>query len=109
MKRIEIAAQPRENITVSLVGVEYVITPPKGSLGLRLAKKAKEAENEKDNISMWDEIMGWVRAGFGAKQTKKIQERLDDPDDDLDIEHITTLMEKIIEATTDNPTSSSSD
>ena len=33
-KRIVIEAEPRESITIDLVGVEYVVEPPKGAYGL---------------------------------------------------------------------------
>lgn len=109
MKRIEITAEPREQITVNLVGVEYLMTPPKGSLGLDLAKRAKELEGSGDVAAIWGEVEAWLKVAAGKKQFAKIQERLSDADDDLDIIHIIRVMEAMVEAVTDTPTSSSSD
>lgn len=109
MKSITIDAEPREQITVNLVGKPYLLTPPKGALGLTLAERAQEAQASGDVKAIWGEVMGWLTTAVGKKQARAIQERLDDPDDDLDIIHVITVMEKVVEAVTKNPTSSSSD
>lgn len=109
MKNITIDAEPREQITVNLVGTAYLLTPPKGALGIKLAEKAKEAQESGDVGMMWDEVLGWLNTAVGKKQGRAIAERLDDADDDLDIIHVINLMEKVVEAVTTNPTSSSSD
>lgn len=106
-KRIQIDAQPRETIAVSLVGVEYVIEPPKTTYAIKLARRAAEASDDTD--SQWGIIEGWVERAFGPKQGKKVLERLMDDDDDLDVAHIMELIEKLAEAVTENPTTSSSD
>lgn len=109
MKSITIDAQPREQITVHLVGKPYLLTPPKGALGLTLAKRATAAQASGDMDMIWGEIMGWVTMAVGETQATAIQKRLDDNEDDLDIVHIIDLMEKVIEAVTELPSSSSSD
>lgn len=109
MKSITIDAEPREQITVHLVGKPYLLTPPKGSLGLKLAERATAANESGDVKAIWGEVMDWVTKAVGPKQAADIQSRLDDPDDDLDIIHVVTVMEKVVEAVTSNPSSSSSD
>lgn len=109
MKSITIDAQPREQITVHLVGKPYLLTPPKGSLGITLAKKATAAQESGDIEAIWGEIMGWLTMAVGKTQADAIQERLDDNDDDLDLIHVIEVMEKVIEAVTEHPSSSSSD
>ena len=101
--RIVIDAEPREAFPVSLVGEEYLVTPPKSTIALALAARAKEAGE--DAAKVREELDGWVRIAFGAKQAKKVQERLDDADDDLDLPHIMTLMQRLAEAVTPDPTS----
>lgn len=100
--RIVIDAEPRE-ASVSLVGEEYLVTPPKSTIALALAARAKEAGE--DAAKVREELDGWVRIAFGAKQAKKVQARLDDADDDLDLPHIMTLMQRLAEAVTPDPTS----
>lgn len=106
-KRIEIVAQPREQITVNLVGEEYLVDPPKGTYGIKLAQRAKEAGDDTD--ASWALIEGWVQKAFGKKQSKKVLERLMDDDDDLDVPHIMQLIEALAETVTGDPTTSSSD
>lgn len=107
-KRIVIEAEPRESLTVSLVGVDYVIDPPKGSYALKLARRAKELGGG-DVDASWGMVEDWVKRAFGAKQSKKVLARIMDDDDDLDIIHIMKLIEAIAEAATSDPSSSSSD
>jgi len=45
-KSITISADPREKITVSLVGKNYVIKPPKGAMALQMARRAVAAEDD---------------------------------------------------------------
>lgn len=106
-KRIVVTAAPREPITVDLVGMEYLLDPPKSTYAIKLARRAKEAGDDTD--AQWGIIEGWVTRAFGAKQGKKVLERLDDEDDDLDVPHIMNLIEQLAEVTTENPTTSSSD
>lgn len=101
--RIVIDAEPREAFPVSLVGVEYLVTPPKSTIALALAARAKEAGSDGEKVR--EELDGWVRIAFGKKQAAKVIERLDDADDDLDLPHIMTLMQKLAEAVTPDPTS----
>lgn len=102
-KRIVIEADPREPFTVSLVGEEYLVTPPKSTIALALAARAKEAGEDGGKVR--EELDGWVRLAFGKKQAAKVIDRLDDAEDDLDLPHIMELMQKLAEAVTPDPTS----
>lgn len=99
---IEITAEPAAPIEVVLVGVDYKIQPPKSSLALKLAIRAKTAGE--DPTLMLEAIDEWINKAFGKTNGAKIKKRLDDPDDLLDINHVMQLMEKIVEATTATPT-----
>lgn len=101
--RIIIEADSREPFPVSLVGHEYLVTPPKSTIALALAARAKEAGEDGGKIR--EELDGWVRLAFGTKQARSVIERLDDPEDDLDLPHIMQLMQKLSEAATSDPTS----
>jgi hypothetical protein len=101
--RIVIDAEPRDPFPVSLVGQEYLVTPPKSTIALKLAERAKAAGEDPGKVR--EELDGWVLLAFGKKQAAKVQARLDDAEDDLDLPHIMTLMQKLAEAATGDPTS----
>lgn len=101
-KRIVIDAGDTTDIPVNLVGVEYLVNPPKATVAIALAQRIEESRENPG--ALLDELHGWVRAAFGKKQAKAIIERLGDPDDRLDIPHIVQLMQKITEAATGDPT-----
>lgn len=101
--RIVIDAEPRKAFPVQLVGEEYLVTPPKSTIALALARKAKEAGDDAGVVE--DELHNWVRIAFGKKQATKVIARLADGDDDLDLPHIMQLMQKLAEAATGDPTS----
>jgi hypothetical protein len=100
---ITIEATPIEPIDVTLVDKKYTIVPPKAALAMRLAVESKLYEDDPAKMA---EVLGvWIKKAFGDKAAK-IQARLDDEDDLLDIVHIMTLMEKVIEHQMDeDPTS----
>lgn len=100
--RIVIDAEPRKAFPVQLVGEEYLVTPPKSTVALALARKAKEAGD--DAAVVEKELHNWVRIAFGKKQAVKVIARLADGDDDLDLPHIMQLMQKLAEAATGDPT-----
>lgn len=106
-ERIEIDAEPRADIPVNLVGVEYTIRPPKGSTAIAMAKQARQAEKSDDEdsaLKSWELIEDWVSKAFGKKKAGEIQKRLDDPDDELDVPHLSQLISKVSEQMTGNPT-----
>lgn len=103
MSDITIKADPSKTITIELVDKQYDITPPKAALAMRLAVESKLYQD--DPSKMADVLNVWIKKAFGDK-AEKIHKRLDDEDDLLDITHIMTLMEAVIEHQTGgNPTS----
>lgn len=101
--RIVIDAKPRTQIPLSLVGQEYLVLPPKGSLGIKIAQRAQEANG--DPMELWGIVESYIDIAFGKKQGKEIKKRLEDEDDDLDIAHLMQVIEKLTEFVTDDPTS----
>lgn len=99
---IEISAKPRKGIPVTLVGQDYTVRPPKGALGLRISVAAKKA-NEDPEI-MANTMETFIDTLFGKKDGAAVRKRLDDPDDDLDYEHIMELTNAVMEQATGNPT-----
>ncbi len=101
--RIVVAAKPRKPIPAELVGVDYLVTPPKSTIAIAIAERAKGAEN--DPSILMAELNTWITLAFGKTQAKKVIARLNDPADDLDVPDVMELMQKIAEAVTPNPSS----
>lgn len=101
---IIIEAEPKTEIAVSLVGEEYTVVPPKASFAIKIAVRSKQSENTRDPDFAMSSIYEWIDAAFGKEVGQRIRERLDDSDDQLDIDHIATLMQKIMEFASGNPT-----
>lgn len=99
---IEISAEPRKGIPVVLVGEEYTVRPPKGALGLRMSVAAQKAD--KDPVAMEKAMGTFIDTLFGKKNGARVHKRLEDPEDELDYEHIMELVTKVMEQVTGNPT-----
>jgi hypothetical protein len=100
---ISITAEAVEPIEVSLVGVDYMVNPPKAAFAMRMAVEAKLYEE--DPAKMAQAIDGWMKKAFGPEY-EPVLKRLNDEEDLLDVGHIMLLMEKIIEVQTEpDPTS----
>lgn len=110
-KRIVIDAPDRETITVSLGGIEYIVTPPKASYAMKLSGYfgARDAEGNPDTDQIQEGLNLWVLAAFGKQQGLKVLKRLDDPADNLDAEHITKLVGAVYEDVTGDPPTSPRD
>lgn len=91
----------RKGIPVELVGKRYVIKKPKSALGLRVAVAAKKAQEDPE--SMLAAMDSFIDMTFGKKDGAAVRKRLEDPDDDLDYEHITQLVQALMEVD-GNPT-----
>ena len=92
----------RDPVDVNLVGVQYTVTPPKGIIALKFAKTAQNASKDPDKLI--DSLVEWLNIAFDEKTAKEIENRLYEPNDDLDISHIIQLIQKLTEIVTGNPT-----
>lgn len=101
-RRITITAAPREQITVDLVGKEYLINPPKAMLGLAIAEAGKKAGD--DPTAIVGAIHEWILAAFGKKEGPKVIARLSAADDDLDLPEVMDMMQQLTDAATPDPT-----
>lgn len=99
---IRISATPKKSVPVDLLGVTYQIKPPKTSLLLAISKHSSKESNDPGAISRDFETI--IKLMFG-KNAPAIQARLEDPDDDLDLDHIFEAVEAVTESGTGNPTS----
>lgn len=105
MTKISIGADARETIDVNLVGVEYKIIPPKSALALKVAEEAKKAGDDPSKALSALEL--WVAMATNKKTATAMMERLQDPEDLLDVQHLSELISAVTEQVAGNPTSSS--
>lgn len=128
MATIEIEADDSELLDIRLVGVDYLINPPKSSLTINMAesfasskesvklspnatpeeKKAAAAAKLEASKKLGKKAMKalntWITQAFGEDGAKGIHKRLNDPKDKLDIKHLMALMTQVSEAVTGDPT-----
>lgn len=102
---LKIATKPRATYDVEIDGESYKVRAPKVYLTMQLARTAKQAEE--DPGLLLDAINEWVEEAFDDR-ADEIKARLSDRKDDLDTNDIMTLMQKLVEASSEDPTGSSS-
>jgi hypothetical protein len=100
-----IATKPRATYDVAIDGESYAVRAPKAYLAMQLAKTAKDSEE--DPSLLLDAITSWVGKAFGDR-ADEVNARLGDNEDDLDVNDIMSLMQKLVEASSEDPTSQSS-
>lgn len=100
---IVIDAEPVEPLEVTLVGKEYKVVPPKASSLMAISDQAKGKD---ENDMGMDDIQAFVEALFQKKDVAPVMKRLRDQKDLLDVDHVMTLMEKVMEEVQGNPTTS---
>ena len=102
-RRIQILAKPAQQITVDLIGKEYLVKPPKATLGLAIAEAGNNTATG-GVTNMLDRVNDWIIAAFGEKNGKAVIARLNNPKDDLDLPHVMELMRQLTEEVTGDPT-----
>ena len=102
---IRISAKPKKSVPVELLGTEYLVKPPKSSLLLAISAHADKKSGEAGALS--NDFDNILKLMFSPKkgQLEAIRERLGDPEDDLDLDHIFETVEAITEEKTGNPSS----
>lgn len=101
-----IEAEEVQKLSVSLVGIVYEIMPPKASTTLKIAAKAMSADkgskkkgkqSAEDLAALATMVDDWVKMTFSREDASAVLDRLSDPNDLLDVEHIVKLVEKLVE------------
>ncbi len=100
---ITIDAEPVQPLEVTLVGKEYKVIPPKASALMAISDQAKGKD---ENDMGLDDVKSFVEALFEKKDVNPIMKRLTDSTDRLDVDHIMTLLEKVMETVQEHPTTS---
>lgn len=98
--------QQRASTTFTLDGVEYTARAPKQGAMLRLANAADGEPLEQANAGL-----AYIFAALDTEGRDLMKSRLDDPDDDLDVEFLLTdilggLVEEFVERPTTSPSRS---
>lgn len=101
MDNIEIVAQPQKSLPVTLLGVDYTVRAPKKVGALALMMRLKNAGINPELMS--DTINSLVKKMFGAEVAPAVMARLEDEEDDLDIDHLMMLMNALIERVSGDP------
>jgi hypothetical protein len=96
-----VSAKPKKPVTAEIVGEVYTVKAPKSSLLLAISRHSSAKDSDANSINRDLETI--LKLMFG-KEWVKVQERLDDPEDELDIDHIFESIENLTEAATGNPT-----
>lgn len=99
---LSIAAQPKKKWPVELIGVKYEVNVPKKALAMALMMRVKQAGNDPELVSASFDVL--ITKMFGKEGAPAIHARLEDEDDDLDIDHLMELMGALLEVSAGDPT-----
>ena len=102
MATIKIPGKSRKSIDVELVGSTYTVRPPKSSVAVFLAQALRNADDDAEKLL--DGLSQWANVLFGRRTGEEVMERLDDPEDDLDIQDLVDLIQAVMEEGSGNPT-----
>lgn len=98
----------KELIAYELVGVNYMVRPPKGYVGMVIASRfqtsSEGAGEDFDAKEFMETIDMLIDTLFVKADAKKIRTRLLDPEDQLDISDLSEAFPKIVAAASGNPT-----
>lgn len=92
------AKKRRDPIPFTIDGDSYTFTPPQ--TGRIAVAMMSGDENE-----MIKETFDWLSNGLPEEQTKRLMDRLRDPDDEFDMEDLTQLVQGLQQEVTGRPTS----
>lgn len=105
MSKIEITADEAVVHEVSLVGKDYEVGNIKAALAMDISSKfSSKGKTKSDVKTITEQADAVIDMIFGKKVGDTIRKRLLDPTDRLDLDHIFTLMNKLVEAQSGNPT-----
>jgi len=102
MADINITAAPEKWFPATVVGTDYRVKAPKKALALALMMRLKNAGENPELMGQAIDVM--TAKMFGKEVAPSIKDRLNDEDDDLDIDHLMALMNALIEKVSGDPT-----
>lgn len=97
-----IRATPKKKVLATIVGVDYEVKAPKTALLLAISKHAADKKAEAGAVSRdFDTILKLM---FGDVW-EEVAARLEDAEDEIDLDEIFEAVEKLTEEQTGDPTS----
>jgi hypothetical protein len=99
----DVAVRRAEPITFKLGGDdhEYKFTPPKSAVMLMPVLAATDGNM---GVNMTKSTFDWLGQGLSESDNEHMIARLRDPEDDLDIDTLSTVVEKLSEKVAARPT-----
>ena len=82
----------------------YTFIPPKSALML-MPVLAPELAGDSQGLAMTKATFDWLGEGLSKEDNERIQRRLKDPKDGLDIDLLSEVIQKLTEKNTGRPTS----
>lgn len=98
------AKRRTEPIKFTLDGDEYTFVPPKTASMLLPVLDVES--NDRDSAYV-KAALDWLENGLPTEQAAKLESRLRDPEDDLDIDTLDSIIQKLAEEAAGRPTGSS--
>lgn len=110
MQQFKVATRRSEPVRFRVDGDdhEYVFVAPKQAT-LLLSAVAFDPTDAAGALPMVKGMFDWLDAGLGVEQAARIEARLRNPDDDLDVDTLTEIIKWLTEQTSGRPTTPPSD
>lgn len=103
--KIDVKPKPTRTLTFQIGEDAYTFKVPK-SYGLVAAVRAAQSGAGGDGqaeVAMFDRIEAWLFDSMPEGQAEQLKARLEDPDDDLDTEHVLEIFQELVKAASDRP------
>lgn len=82
----------------------YTFTPPKSAVMLMPLIEPGEGGAAEQNLAVTKATFDWLGSGLSESDSQRIQTRLRDPKDDLDIDTLATVVQRLSENVGGRPT-----
>lgn len=100
---LAITAKAAPTLTVNLVGKSYKVQAPKAALALDVARQANSS-TDANPAEFMETVSRLIDAMFTPADSVKINARLRDARDLLDVDHLAELSNALMEHKSENPT-----
>ena len=67
----------------------------------------KALEGAKGEIEQFDRVEAWLFGALPDEQAERLRERLEDPEDDLDVPHLVEVFQSLVQGVASRPTTRS--
>lgn len=106
-KVIEIPVEPRDGkaVTFRIGGKDYDFRMPKvyGLLRTIRGLRSGASDDPTQELALLDQVESWLFDCLAPDDASELQARLLDEHDDLDVQHLTAVFQKMVEIASDRP------